>query len=345
MKIVHAFISKLVLAGYRTFALVGLISVLLGVVGYTMMLGFYGFNNTWVVPTIIHPEDGATLELNERMLNMEQTIRSLRLDTTQTRLATIEMRQHLSTLLNFEPAFKKAAYREQQHNQVNGQELEVLDRQKQADNDRSTSVLSQVKEIEDKIDQELTAGLITKGEAAIQKSQLNQLYNSTTDGKIDEVLMRDQLLQKNTIGTISLDIWDKRVELVSKIATLQYEIIVAEEREKTNLVQIQQLTTAIEVAKKNPYYVSVSSGNLSNFAFVPYDNKNVDTGSLVYDCYLNLIVCRSVGTIKRVFPSEVKLQNPIFHTDLRGYMIELSLTDVRSATSKTLFLGHKPLLF
>jgi hypothetical protein len=79
---------------------------------------------------------------------------------------------------------------------------------------------------------------------------------------------------------------------------------------------------------------------------VPYDDQaSANVGAPIYDCYLNMAICRKVGTVKQIFLGEQDIIHPIFKTQVRGFMIQMDLTHAASAQSKTVFLGHKPLLF
>jgi len=109
---------------------------------------------------------------------------------------------------------------------------------------------------------------------------------------------------------------------------------------------VDRLKEAIATAKQTPYYLSVSGATAVNFAFVPYDNQSsASPGSAVYDCYLNMVLCRKVGTVKQVFAGEEHAIHPIFRTDIRGFMIQMQLEHPESAKSKTVFLNRKPLFF
>jgi hypothetical protein len=86
----------------------------------------------------------------------------------------------------------------------------------------------------------------------------------------------------------------------------------------------------------------VSGGTSVNLAFVPYDNQsNVCAGTPVYDCYLNMVLCRKVGTVKQMFAGEEHATHPIFKTDIRGFLIQMQLDHSESAKSKTVFLNRK----
>jgi hypothetical protein len=110
--------------------------------------------------------------------------------------------------------------------------------------------------------------------------------------------------------------------------------------------QITRLKQALDTAKQTPYYLSVSGNNAVNFAFVPYDNQgSASPGAAVYDCYLNMVLCRKVGTVKQIFAGEEHAIHPIFRTDIRGFLIQMQLDHPESAKSKTVFLNRKPFFF
>jgi len=52
--------------------------------------------------------------------------------------------------------------------------------------------------------------VITKSDAATQRVALNQAQSSFTDSRINELLLPDNVLEKTTTGTKSLDILDKQ---------------------------------------------------------------------------------------------------------------------------------------
>jgi hypothetical protein len=257
-----------------------------------------------------------------------------------------EMNQHRDALLALEPELKAAINREKKHDQATGPQLAQLDKQKQADNMKTQAVMAQVKEVEAAIDKDLSAGLITKGDAATQRAALNQAESSYTDSKISEVLLSDSVLEKTTTGTKSMDVLDKQAELASEIAQLDIAIGVAQKQIHEETQQINRLKQALATAKQTPYYLIVSGDSTVYFAFVPYDNQgNVSAGTAVYDCYLNMVACKKVGTVKQIFAGEQHATHPIFKTDIRGFLIQMQLDHPESAKSKTVFLNRKPLFF
>jgi len=337
---------KLVLTLYRVFAIVVLYLVLIGILTYAWIMGFYAVNTSWAAPLILSASDEKSLDFREKLVTSQQTIEDLKVDTNKLETGVAEMKDHRAALMALEPQLRDAIAREKTHNSSAGPELAQLDQQKLADNIKTQKVLTQLKDVEANIKKDLAAGLITKGDAAQQLSTLNQAQDAYTDSKIAEVLLTDSVLDKTTTGTNTLNVLEKQAELQSEVAQLDIAISVAEKQLQEESRQILRLREAIATAKQSPYFLNASGGQTLYFAFVPYDNQaHAVVGSPIYDCYLNMIVCRHAGTVKAIFPAEEQAIHPIFRTQIRGFMIQMTLDHAESAKSRTVFLGRKPLLF
>jgi hypothetical protein len=337
---------KLVILLYRVFAIIVLYLVLGGILTYAFVMGFYAISNTWAAPLIFSSVDEKSLDFREKLVTSQQTIEDLKVDSQKLDSGIAEMKKHRAALLALEPQLQVAIDRERAHNHVTGPQLTTLDAQKQSDNLKTRSILAQLKEVESNINKDLAAGLITKGDAATQLSALNQAEGAYTDSKIAEVLLTDSILQKTTTGTDSLEVLEKQAELRSEAAQLDVAINVAEKQVQEESRQIDRLRQAIVTAKQSPYYLNAAGGQTLYFAFVPYDNQvSAVAGHPIYDCYLNMMACRKVGTVNQIFAGEETAIHPIFKTNIRGYLIQMNLDHPDSAKSKTVFLGRKPLLF
>ena len=337
---------KLVIGLYRVFAITVLYLVLAGIIAYAFVMGFYAVSTSWGAPLILSAIDEKSLDFRQKLVTSQQTIEDVKVDAQKMESGIAEMTKHRAALLALEPQLQKAIVREQTHNRASGPQLAALDSQKQTDNAKTQAVLAQLKEVESSIKKDLAAGLITKGDAATQLSALNQAQDSYTDSKIAEVLLTDNVLQKTTTGTDTLDILEKQAELRSETAQLDVAINVAQKELQEDNRQIDRLREAITTAKQSPYYLNASGGQTLYFAFVPYDNQaSAVAGRPIYDCYLNMVACRKIGTVARLFSSEETAIHPIFKTNIRGFLIQMNLDHPESAKSKTVFLGGKPLLF
>lgn len=337
---------KLVITAYRLFAIIVLYLVLLGILSYAFVMGFYAVNSSWAAPVILSATDEKSLDFTEKLVTSRQTIEDLKVDTKKLEGGVAEMQQHRAVLLGLEPQLANAIARERAHNRAAGQKLASLDRQKQADNLKTQGVLAQLNDVESRINKDLASGLITKGDAATQLAALNQAQGAYTDSRIAETMLTDSVLDKTTTGTSSLDVLEKRAELQSEVAQLDIAIGVAQKQLQEESRQIDRLREAITTAKQSPYYLNASGAQRLYFAFVPYDNQTrVAVGAPVYDCYLNMVGCRKVGAVKQIFTGEENAIHPIFKTPIRGFLIQMNLDQADSAKSKTVFLGRKPLWF
>ena len=122
----------------------------------------------------------------------------------------------------------------------------------------------------------------------------------------------------------------------SEAAQLDIAINVAEKQLHEESQQIDRLRQAITTAKQSPYYLNAAGGQTLYFAFVPYDNQaSAVVGRPIYDCYLNMLLCRRVGAVGRLFTGEETAIHPIFKTNISGFLIQMNLDQPESAKSKT----------
>lgn len=337
---------KSVLTTYRIFAIVVLYAVLIGVLCYAFVMGFYAINSSWAAPVILSSSDEKSLDFMQKLVVSRQTIEDLKVDILRQQTTLAEMAKYRASLLALDPELQAAISRERSHDQLTGPQLAALDAQKQIDNSKTQELLTQIHQIEAQIESDLAAGLITKGDAATQLAGLNQAESAYTDSRIADVMLSDSVLDKTTIGTKSLDVVEKQAELRSNIAQLDVTLSVAEKQLAEDNRQVDRLRDAINIAKQSPYYLNANGDKRLYFAFVPYDNQaNATVGAPIYDCYLNMALCRKVGSVKQVFLGEQVISHPIFKTQVRGLTILMNLSHPESAKSQTVFLGRKPLLF
>jgi hypothetical protein len=331
-------LGKAALLLYRVFALFLLYAVLAGVVAYIGVMGLYAVNTSWIAPVVLSPADDKSLSLTASLMTTQSTIETLALDVRRQNDSVAEMRNHLSTLVGLEPRLEAAIARENRYN--------ALEVQKRADNHRTRAGLDNLSDLRAATNGELAAGLITKTEAAAQLTSINQAQTVYTDNQIGLVLLKDNIFQKSTNDTRALDVLDRKAALKSQIAQLDIAIVLAEAQSQTEQGHIERLRSSIVPITQTPYYIVKAEGQKANFAFVPYDNKRgIAIGVSIYDCYLKVLLCREVGTVKQVFASEEHGSHPIFRTDLRGFLVQLDLDNQESAKSKTLFVNRRPLLF
>jgi hypothetical protein len=337
-------LGKFILMAYRAAGITVLYGGLLLILGYTIVIGFYAVNSSWVAPFIVTPTSDKILDMTAKLVTSQQTLNTLVIDRDRLDGSLGDMRRMKSQLDGLDADFRKAISLQSTGNQTDAPDLTALNERKRQDNTQTEAIIAETSEVEAKINKDLAANLITKGDAAVAKTQLRQSQNQFTDGQIAEVLLRDNVRQKEPKYTTTVDTLAKEAELKSEIAQLAVTISSGEEQLVTDKTQIGELNSAVATAQDSPYFLA-TKGDIK-FAFVPYDNENaVKMDAPVYGCFLNMVICHRVGTVKHIFKDEEKITHPIFKTDVRGFVIQLELTDQAAAKDKVLFVGRKPLLF
>ena len=337
-------LHKFVLILYRSVAIVALYGILIVVLSYVSVLGFYTVNTNWVAPTTITPTDQYSLGASDKLVTSRNAISTFSLDIERQQMSIVTLQAQRSSLAALEPIIQNVIAEKRKQDKQSARELADLYMQKNSDNARSGALLNNLLTVDSRIKLDLKAGLITQADAAEAEAQLNQERNSLTDGKVEAANLHDTIQDKSAANADTIEAVAKEVDLQSQIASLDMEIELAQKQLDTDSAQVQQISQAISTASDTPYFRATLGSSTINLAFVPYDNqKSVEIGASVYDCYLNFVGCRYVGSVRYIFPSEEKLQNPIFKSDMRGFLVQLDLTDQNAARSKTLFVGNKPL--
>lgn len=337
-------LSKFILLSYRVVAITALYAVLLGMLGYVAVLGFYTVSTSWIAPTTVVPSDLKSLGVEDKIVASQNAIANLNLDISREQLSIRDFNSQRAELLALEPILSSAIQRTNEQNEALAGQLARLGAEKERNLSQAAAALQDNAMLAERVEKDLAAGLITRTQAAQERMQLNQMRNNLTDGRIDEVALRGTVLDKTTISESDVEALAKQVELRSKVATLDMQIALAQKEIASDQSEIDQIDRAMDVVRDAPYFHPASDKVAVNLAFVPYSNQaGIRNGAPVYDCYLNFVACRKVGAIAQVYPNEEKLQNPIFKSDMRGFIVQLELDNPVAARSKTLFVGGKPL--
>jgi hypothetical protein len=340
-------INKAALFLYHMSGTLLLYGVLLWTLWFCGKLLFYVSNTSWIVPTVITKEDPAVLDVAQKLITTRQALDALNLDVAKNKAAIDEMKAHRRQLSLLYPKLVTAIRTETSANSSNGRRLSNLDARAIAKDEKLSQAVEEANSVSQQIDEDLSVGLITKADAVVKKEQIAQESASALDNQINEVLLKDQILQKTTTGTQTIDVLDKRAELYSQIATLDISIDAAQRQLDADCSQISQLGQALRLVNNTPYAAVLNGGQ--TFAFVPYADGAVDPGTPIFSCSMDFMFCHSVGKIARVFSDEVREPNPVsipmLSTTIRGVVAEIQLDDSSVVKSETLFLHRPPLIF
>lgn len=339
-------IHKFNLAVYRTFAFIGMYTILAIVLGYGFTFGFYSLSKTWIVPIRITPSNDKILAMRASVVTMAATLNTLSSNTEILIKQRVELTQQRVALLTLSQQLSSALSAEQGNNIASDTALQDLLKQKQDDISHTQSMLAEYEKMKTAIDHDLKLGLISQADAVQQETTLAQFKNSFTDSKVSQVMTELTRQKLMNTSVASVDVVSKQVALHTQIAQIDLQISQGDTSIKTNNMQVVEIQRALDISKSSPYYLASSGTRALSFAFVPYDNDStVKQDVKVYDCYLSMVGCREVGSVQQVFGDEEKATNPFYKTDIRGFLIQLNLNRPESVKSKTLFIGRKPLLF
>jgi hypothetical protein len=329
---------------YRVTAVAVLYGMFAAIAAYAALIGFYGINKSWVAPVLISPSNDKILALMSQMVTSEQALDNLTVSTETLQATRAAMLHHRTVLQSLNAQLDSAANQQKADNAASGRELMRLIAQKHADLRQTESMLRDLDHTTADIERNLKAGLITRSEALAQETTLAQFKNSFTDAQVGEVMLNDNARQKMTTDLSAVETMAKSVELKNELAQLELSLKTGDEQIYNNAVQMASIQKAIRTTQDNPYFVAAQSQHTMEFAFVSWDNQNViAVDAPVFDCMLSFVVCKKVGTVARIFTEEERATNPILKTDIRGFLVQLTLTDRESAKSKTLFVGREPL--
>jgi hypothetical protein len=340
-------VNKIVLFLYHISGTILLYGALFWTLWFCGKLLFYVCNTSWIVPTVITKEDPGVLDLAEKVITTKQALDSLRLEVLKNKAAISEMTAHRRQLSLLYPKLVEAIQTETLANSNDGRRLSSLAVRAIAKDEKLTQAVEEANGIAQQIDEDLTAGLITKADAAVKKEQIAHESASALENQINEVLLEDQILQKTTTGTQTLDVLDKRAELRSQIATLDISIAAAQRQLNADNLQIDELAEAMRLVKNTPYATVLNGGQ--TFAFVPYVDGKIEPGTPIVACYAEFILCHAAGEITRVYSDEEHEQNPLaiplLSSTIRGVMAQINLRDPSAVKSQTLFVRRAPLFF
>ena len=118
--------------------------MLIGVVAYAFVMGFYAVNTSWAAPVILSAADEKSLDFRDKLVISQQTIEDLKVDVSKLASGLKEMQSHRASLAQLEPQLEQAIVRERSHDRATGPQLASLDQQKLADNAKTQKVLDQL---------------------------------------------------------------------------------------------------------------------------------------------------------------------------------------------------------
>lgn len=343
-------IQKLIISAYRLLSFMMLSTVLFLVVGYLLLLVFYTINTSWAAPIVLGPTQDRVLAFQPQISNIESAIEKQRVELS-TALSTKEaLDEQISQVQMLIEKVDSIISAESQQLTVTSKAIKSVLASKNADIFTAKSIIAEAQKLLKTVDQELSAKLITSDQASQRKIALQNAISSISDAKIAALSLQEQLKQSQSGietlngGSTSSQAFNtirQSAELKSSLVELRIQSTTA----KLSAIALHKSITEAErvmlVAKSSPYYRALREE--VTVAFVPYDN-DIHIGDPIYDCYLQILLCRKVGVVKTIYEAEEHARHPLFKTDFRGRLVEIQFTDRSFSKSQVVFINGKPLL-
>jgi hypothetical protein len=318
------------------------------------MIIFYTINNNWAVPIVLSPTQEKVLAFQSQAATLEAALLKNKVDLATATQKYSALNREIINIEALITKFNTATQYQSQalaktktniHDVLQVKRINTQDMEKAAHDARPLLA---------SINQELAAGLITKDEAIARRMTIQSMLNAATDSRINQITLQEQeQLASTASGTLGKQDATSLEALQSLNSEAQLKLIYAQATvdAETAKQSIEQLRTTVAeservlgIAKYSPYYMALNKPVF--VAFVQYGNiHNAKPGAPVYDCLLQIILCRKVGTVMQNYDAEEYATHPLFRTDLKGKFIGINFSRKKSSESYVVFLGYKPLLF
>ena len=336
---------------YRYAAIAFLLGIFSIAAIYGTLVVFYAVNSSWSAPLTLSPTQDRVLSFQPQVAQLEANLNKQRIELT-TAQATVkalaaqtEQINHLITRVDGAMSTEAAQLA------ATGKAIDRVLIDKVIDLKQTEKSIAEAQALLKQIDAEVAAKLITGDQAVQRRISLQAALNAATDARAQAIQLEQQSRQAsataNTIrggstSLIGISAARQIVELRAMYAQLEIQLVTATSTVEALTKSIFELERVLDVAKQSPYHRALRES--VTVAFVPYDNlKNVKEGEPVYDCYLQVIACRKVGTVTKLYDAEEYARHPLFKTDLKGRMVEIEFSKPEAALSQVVFIGGKPL--
>lgn len=346
--------QKYIVIGYRWLAIAVLCTVLIGAGVFFSTMAVYQVNGTWGAPVILSQSSPRIMSINSEIFRARQAISLLRTTVEHNNRQLEVLGSSKTTQESVLERYSESLEKQSKVDAALTGKLSKLVGEKRGMDARAVEVAKATDVIDAAIDKELKAGLITAETAARSRAQAVTNASSVTSARVSTAALEQQVneLAAGVATYKGGDSSTRVLENVSRVEMMRANIadvvLRMAQLEADNAVKSKEIDEAerlLETLLRSPYVLAANSKDLDNqFAFVPYENeKAVAVGESVYSCALEFVICSKVGTVKTVTTDEERGRHPIFNRDVRGFLVELELTDKSAAKDRVLFFGHSPL--
>lgn len=358
----NANLNKLLVSAYKLIGF-GLLSIiLLGIVSYVGIHGFYLVHRSWVVPTVISPNDPIVLDLRARIAH-EDWMRHKVLTERATLEVQLRKAQRVAELeKTFQRYFRRAMKKDAAVRRASLAQLaKVRAEQAQIEREMRVAINALLAPAKKKLRADHAAKLIDEEQMLRESYQLAQMAQARLDSSQSRVDLSERA-RKLELDVAAFESAARR--FAQSDEPVNYEGLALQREHESSLNQalgaqdeVDALQRGLDELDQSVVHYDEILNTLEEspmlratqaklaLAFVPYDNEDrVGEGAPVYACSLGVLLCRKVGRIQSYWDGEVKQQHPVYGRELRGQLAELVLEDPSFAKSDVLHVNRAPLL-
>jgi hypothetical protein len=355
-------LNRVLVSAYKVIGFGLLTLILLGIVSYVGTHGFYLVHHSWLVPTVISPNDPVVLDLRARIAHEDWMRHKILSERATIEVQLGKARRVAELERTFEVDFRRAMRKEAgQRKKALTQLSRLRSRQKRLDAELRGAVKRLLEPARKKLERDYASKLIDQEQMLRERYLLlqmaqSQLTSSQSELELDERTRRLELEISAFDGASRP--YDSQAEPITyQELTLHREGEVSQnealgardevEALERSLTEIDQAVTRYDellASLEDSPMLRATQAGLA-LAFVPYDNQErVAQGAPVYACRLGVLFCRRVGRVEVYWDGEVKQPHPVYGRELRGQLAELVLEDPKFAKYDVLHVNRAPLL-
>jgi hypothetical protein len=359
---VNASLNKFLVSAYKLIGF-GLLSViLLGIVSYVGIHGFYLVHRSWIVPTVISPNDPIVMDLRARIAHEDWMRHKVLTEKAALEVQLRKAKRVAELEETFQRYFRRAMKKDAAVRRASLQQLaKVRAEQAQIEREMRSAIGALLAPARKKLKADYAAKLIDEEQMLRESYQLAQMAEArllTSQSRIDLGEKARQL----ELDVAAFESAARRLSQTEEPVNYEGLALQREHESSHNQAlgardEVEALERGIDELDQSVIHYDEILNTLEEspmlratqaklaLAFVPYDNEDrVSQGAPVYACSLGVLFCRKVGRIQSYWDGEVKQQHPVYGRELRGQLAELVLEDPSFAKYDVLHVNRAPLL-
>ncbi len=344
---------------YKALGTVLLALILVGLVSYLAMQGFFFVSHGWLTPTVVSPTDPEILQLNAQLAQQAASRDKLLADKRELAARLEQAERMLGAEQDFQQRFRVALDSERTARAKSLRRLASLRQEYlRAAGEITESNRAYAGMARTRTETLYNARMLEREERLTANHQLAQMAQSNLSLAEGEAALQTKLeALKRELGGFDASLAGKAEGLTTEVLLLEREYtrsvleVARAESERKHLKDslramdeaVGRYDALLASIRSSPWLEAIERG--LTVAFVPYENlENAKQGTPLYRCALRLVWCQEVGVVGHALTGEVTVKHPVRQTMLRGVMVELELRDERWAREELLHLGRPPML-